>query len=247
MLRKSNLYGILVVLFVLGFGNLIWAASPTDHAVQTALQQELSKKFSNVQVTVEDRKATLTGAVENYLDKVSAERKAHKYAALTGVVNRITVGGATVADQQLAETLARKLAYDRTFGGNVFDAFDLSVENGVVTVSGYAHTYPARDSALGVVASEKGVKGVVDKIEVLPLSSFDDTIRLAALRQLYGTLALQKYAGNPAHPIRIIVRNGHLILEGSVLDSADRTIAGLVASGVSGAFSVTNNLQVDRS
>lgn len=247
MLRKNFSYVILSLLLVLGLGNLAWAGTPTDRAVQTALQQELSKKFNDVRVNVEDRVATLTGSVENYLDKVSAEKKARKYGAVTKVVNHIRVGGASIADRELAEKLSRKLATDRTFQGNVFDAFHLSVNDGVVSIRGYAHSYPARDSALGIVASEKGVKGVVDQIEVLPLSSFDDRIRLIAARSIYGSAALQKYAANPAHPIRIIVRNGNVILEGTVLNSMDRTVAGLAVSGVSGVFSVTNNLHVDRS
>ena len=235
-------------LLVLGLANAASAASPTDRAVQTAVQQELlnSKKFADVQVTVEDRTATLTGTVGRYLDKISAERKARKYAALTKVANLIQVAGPTVADQQLAEKLARKLAYDRTFQGNVFDAFHLSVKNGVVTVSGYAHTYWARNSALGLAAAEKGVKDVVDQIEVLPVSAHDDDIRVAAVRSIYGNTVLQKYALNPAHSIRIIVRNGHLTLEGAVLNSGDRTIAALAASTIGGVFSVTNNLRVER-
>ena len=117
MLRKSYSYGILALLLVLGLANAAWAASPTDRAVQVALQQELSNsnKFADVQVNVEDLVATLTGTVESYLDKTSAKRKARKYAALTKVTNLIQVAGPIVADQQLAEKLARKLAYDRTF------------------------------------------------------------------------------------------------------------------------------------
>ena len=248
MLRRNYSYAILALLLVLGLANAASAASPTDRAVQTAVQQELlnSKKFADVQVTVEDRTATLTGTVGRYLDKISAERKARKYAALTKVANLIQVAGPTVADQQLAEKLARKLAYDRTFQGNVFDAFHLSVKNGVVTVSGYAHTYWARNSALGLAAAEKGVKDVVDQIEVLPVSAHDDDIRVAAVRSIYGNTVLQKYALNPAHSIRIIVRNGHLTLEGAVLNSGDRTIAALAASTIGGVFSVTNNLRVER-
>ena len=248
MLRKSYSYGILALLLVLGLANAAWAVSPTDRAVQVALQQELSNsnKFADVQVNVEDLVATLTGTVESYLDKTSAKRKARKYAALTKVTNLIQVAGPIVADQQLAEKLARKLAYDRTFQGNVFDAFHLSVKNGVVTVSGYAHNYRARNSALGLTTAEKGVPDVVDQIEVLPLSRHDDGIRLAAVRSIYANPVLQKYGVNPAHSIRIIVRNGHLTLEGVVLNSGDRAIANLAVSTIGGVFSVTNNLRVER-
>ncbi len=243
----AGTFGAIALAAFLLFANAAWAAvSPTDRAVETALQDELGKKFAAVRVQVEDRIATLTGSVDSYLEKLSAEKKAHKYAALRSVVNRIQVAGPTVADRQLAEKLSRKLVYDRTFQGNLFDAFSLNVKNGVVTLGGYAHSYPSRDSALGMAAAEKGVKGVVDKIEVLPLSPLDDRIRIVAVRRLYGTSSLQKYALDPAHPIRIIVRNGNVMLEGSVLNPMDRTIAGLALTGITGVFSVTNNLQVPR-
>ncbi len=247
MHRKSYSYGILALLLVVGLANAAWAASPTDRAVQVALQKQLSNsnKFADVQVNVEDLVATLTGTVASYLDKNSATRKARKYGALTRVTNLIQVAGPTVADEQLAEKLARKLSYDGTFQGNVFDVFRLSVKNGVVTVSGYAHNYRARNSALALTAAAKGVKGVVDQIEVLPLSRHDDGIRLAAVRSIYGNPALRKYGVDPVHPIRVIVRNGHLTLEGVVVNSVDRKIANLAVSTIGGVFSVTNNLRVE--
>ena len=116
----------------------------------------------------------------------------------------------------------------------------------MVTVSGYAHNYRARNSALALTTAEKGVQDVVDQIEVLPLSRHDDGIRLAAVRSIYANPVLQKYGVNPAHSIRIIVRNGHLTLEGVVLNSGDRAIANLAVSTIGGVFSVTNNLRVER-
>jgi len=244
MLRKGFVFAMFAAF--LGFATIAAAAvSPTDLAVQNALRAELAKKHASVQAAVEDRVATLDGTVDSYLGKRAAERTARKYPALTSVVNRITVAGPSVADEELAAKLARKLAYDRPSQGNVFNAFIVSVQNGAVTVSGYARDYMGRNSAIAVVAAEKGVKDVVDRIEVLPTSTFDDRIRLAAIRRIYANPSLQKYAVNPAHPIRVIVRNGHVILEGAVLNEGDRTIAGLAANSAFGAFSVTNNLKVD--
>ena len=50
---------------------------------------------------------------------------------------------------------------------------------------------------------------------------------------------------DPVHPIRVIVRNGHLTLEGVVVNSGDRKIANLAVSTIGGVFSVTNNLRVE--
>lgn len=247
MFRRFFTTGLLTLAMAVGFGTFGWAASaPTDQAVQTALQQELSKKFKDVHVRVDDRVATMNGTVDRYLDKLSAEKTAKKYEALTRVVDRIRVAGPAVPDEQLLSHLSRELANDRSLQNNVFDSYSLAVNNGVVTVVGYAHNYTARDSALGIVAAETGVKGVVNKIAVLPLSSFDDRIRLTAANRIYGDPALQKYALNPEHPIRIIVNDGNVILDGTVLSPMDKELAEIAALQVPGVFSVTNMLQVEQ-
>lgn len=72
----------------------------------------------------------------------------------------------------------------------------------------------------------------------------DDQLRLRLYRAIYGYPSLNKYAIDPVQPIRIVVQNGHVILEGQVSNEADKNIAGIRAQGVPGIFSVTNNLQV---
>jgi hypothetical protein len=91
-----------------------------------------------------------------------------------------------------------------------------------------------------------GVKDVIDNVSVEPVSQFDDGLRLRALRAIYGDSVLSKYAMDPARPIRIIVTNGHVTLYGSVDSSMDKTIAGLKANQLFGAFSVDNKLQVEK-
>jgi hyperosmotically inducible protein len=90
----------------------------------------------------------------------------------------------------------------------------------------------------------EGVEKVVNQIEVLPTSPMDDRLRLELYRAIYGYPALEKYALGVQKPIRIIVKNGHVTLEGVVDSDADKNLAGLRANGVPGIFSVTNNLQV---
>jgi osmotically-inducible protein OsmY len=58
---------------------------------------------------------------------------------------------------------------------------------------------------------------------------------------------LEKYAMPVIKPIRIIVKNGHVTLEGVVDSESDKSLANLRANGVSGVFSVTNNLVVTKS
>src|SRR5258708_801460 len=215
-------------------------SAPTNDAVKGALSKDLAK-YPGITVAVDDCVATLNGTVDRFTDKQSAERKARHYGALTSVVNRIGVGGPNVPDQELAKKLATELAYDRTSQGNVFDWFTVDVRSGVVTVAGYAHNPMARDSALGIVDTAKGVKDVHNQIEVLPLSGFDDQIRIQAARRIYGG---SSFIGSmdPAHPIRIIVDNGHVILEGVVNSSMDKQVAGMKVNGLFGVFSVEKYL-----
>jgi hyperosmotically inducible periplasmic protein len=219
-------------------------AAPTNEAVRASLAKDLAK-YPGVTVKVDDCMATLSGTVDRYTDKMSAAHKARSYGALSSIVNNINVGGSTVPDDQLASKLTKSLAYDRTMMGNVFDWFTVSVNQGAVTIGGYAHNPMAHDSALGIVETTNGVKDVVDKVEVLPLSSFDDQIRMAAARRIYGGTSFLG-SMDPAHPIRIIVDNGHVMLEGVVISQVDKQMAAVKVSAMPGVFSVENHLQVKK-
>jgi hyperosmotically inducible periplasmic protein len=101
-----------------------------------------------------------------------------------------------------------------------------------------------KDSAISLVSNYPGVKDVVDLIDVTPVSPGDDKIRLAEARAIYGAVQLNKYAIDPAKPIRITVVNGNVTLSGVVDSEADREIANSKANSVPGTAKVVNNLQV---
>lgn len=128
---------------------------------------------------------------------------------------------------------------------NVFDSLAFRVEGNTVTLLGQVTRPTLKSAAERVVKDVEGVANVKNEIEVLPLSSFDDRIRLGVLRAVYGNSALNRYALGAVAPIRIIVKNGDVTLEGVVANEMDRNIAYLAANGVSGVFSVTNKLQVE--
>ncbi len=129
---------------------------------------------------------------------------------------------------------------------NVFDNLAFRVEGGRVVLSGQVVRPTLKSDAERVVRAIPGVERVVNNIEVLPLSPNDDRIRLALLRAVYWQPSLSRYGLGTQPSIHIIVKNGHVTLEGVVNNTADRNIAGLQANGVSGVFSVTNNLRVEK-
>ena len=128
---------------------------------------------------------------------------------------------------------------------NVFDNLSFSVNGGNVTLSGQVTRPTLRSAAANVVKRIDGVTTVTNNIEVLPLSTMDDQIRIATYRSIYGFPSMQRYAMGAVPPIHIIVKNGNVTLTGVVANNSDKAVAGIRANGVPGVFSATNDLQVE--
>jgi hyperosmotically inducible periplasmic protein len=217
-----------------------------DSQIQAELTKSLSnQKFRNVHASVENGIVSLTGTVNVYNDKADADKKARKLKNVSSVQDQIEVGGPQISDQALEAKLVRTISYDRVgYGTTTFNAISVNVQNGVVTLGGSAYGPVDKQSALIDAGNMPGVKEVVDRIQVDPLSRMDDRVRIATARAIYGFPSLNKYAIDPARPIRIAVQNGNVTLLGVVDTKADKDVAGLRANSVPGVFKVTNDLQV---
>ena len=128
---------------------------------------------------------------------------------------------------------------------DVFDNLSYRVDGSRVTLFGTVNRPTLKSDAEKVVKNIEGVTAVDNQIEVLPLSPNDDRIRQRVFRAIYGYGPLQRYNMGAVRSIRIIVKNGNITLEGVVATEGDKNMAGIRANGVSGAFKVTNNLQVE--
>lgn len=126
----------------------------------------------------------------------------------------------------------------------VFDNLAYKVDGYNVTLYGQVTRPTLKSDAEKVVKGVEGVEKVDNQIEVLPPSPSDDRLRVRLYRAIYGYEPFQRYAMPVIKPIRIIVKNGHVTLEGVVDSEADKNLAGIRANGVPGIFSVTNNLVV---
>src|SRR3979490_333455 len=127
---------------------------------------------------------------------------------------------------------------------SVFDNLSYKVDGYNVTLMGQVTRPTLKSDAENVVKHIEGVEKVNNQIEVLPPSPMDDRLRIQLSHAISGSEPLQKYALGVQKPIRIVVKNGHVTLEGVVDNEADKNAAGIRANGVPGIFSVTNNLQV---
>lgn len=129
---------------------------------------------------------------------------------------------------------------------NIFDDLAFKVDGSTVTLLGAVVNPVLKDDAGRVVKKVQGVEQVVNNIEVLPVSPMDNQIRMAEYRAIYGDPSISTRYGYRALPsIHIIVKNGHVTLEGVVANQADKNLIGIRANGVPNVFSVTNNLLVE--
>ena len=149
----------------------------------------------------------------------------------------------SLKDLQLKEKIRKELVMLPYYG--VYDNLTFELNGGAVILTGQAVRPITRSDAEHRVKKVEGVQSVINNIEVLPLSSFDDAIRVRAYRAVFRTGGLYRYAQGANPSIHIVVNNGRVTLEGVVSNASDSDLAFIAANGVSGVFSVTNNLRVE--
>lgn len=153
------------------------------------------------------------------------------------------------ASEKGRQRLEREVRHELVMLSNysVFDNLAFRVDGFSVTLLGQVMRPTLKSDAEAVVKQIEGVEAVNNQIEVLPPSSGDDRIRRAVYFALYSSNSpLFRYGNQAVPPIHIIVKNGHVTLEGVVDNEGDRNIANMKANGVSGVFSVVNHLRVEK-
>src|SRR5215471_8499236 len=146
------------------------------------------------------------------------------------------------SEERITREVRHELLMLPYFG--VFDNIAYKVDGYTVTLVGQVVRPSLKSDAEHAVKRIEGVEQVDNQIEVLPPSNMDDRLRLQLFRAIYRYAPLQKYELGVQKPIRIIVKNGRVNLEGVVDNDTDKNLANLRANSVPGIFSVTNNLQV---
>jgi hyperosmotically inducible protein len=129
----------------------------------------------------------------------------------------------------------------------VFDYLEYKINGSEVTILGQVTQSTLRTDAEYTVKGIADVTKIEESIEVLPVSPMDDQIRCVEFRAIYDDPTLHRDAIVPIPPIHIIVKGGHVTLEGIVANQAEKDLVNMRANSVPGVFSVTNNLRVKSS
>jgi hyperosmotically inducible protein len=246
-MRNRVMVGMAMVL-ALGVQTLLARTTLTSAQTLAQIQDKVYHagvfKHGQVAVAYDQGVATLTGTVNNLGAKQDAERAARKVEGVTRVVNNIQVATDDFTPPQMLEKARKEVV--TYYGYGIFDNVQLEAQGDKLIVSGQV-TQPFKKSDLGnILARVRGVATLENNLEVLPISAFDDNLRVRVARAIYGSNALFTYGNRPVPPIHIIVKNGNVTLEGAVGSKLDRQMAEFAARNVGLSFSVTNNLRVDK-
>jgi osmotically-inducible protein OsmY len=212
----------------------------TDQELQQDVLAELKWDAqiqpNEIGVSVRDGVVTLTGWVDSYLKKWSAEEAAHKVAGVKAVANDIEIKLATErTDPDIAEAAVHALEWDAFVPS---DRVHVTVSKGWVTLKGEVEWQYQKEDAERVVRRLTGVKGVTNLITVKP------RVTPSELKKKIEN-ALVRNAEIDAHKITVEVQGSKAILKGTVRAWAEKEEAARVAWSAPGITSVENRITVE--
>jgi osmotically-inducible protein OsmY len=127
-----------------------------------------------------------------------------------------------------------------------FNTVFVSSENGNVLLTGQVRDAYIKDRANDAVTGVPGVQSVINRIEILPVSTFDDRLRIAIYRRLSNDGMLFHYFVGKDPSINIIVDGSKVTLVGVVNSQVDKVRAASRIRGIFGVLGVDNQLIVTR-
>jgi hyperosmotically inducible protein len=221
----------------------------SDAMITTMINHRLMDKMvlrkDNIQVLVQDAAVTLTGTVRSLAERKLAGKEAQDADDVASVRNELRIATEDRTDRQIAEDLGSEIR--RYVFYDIFDWIEGSVEQNVVTLRGSVREPWRKADYERLAEGIAGVTAVKNQLEVLPLSTFDDQLRITTARRLYGDPRFVRYANRSLPPIHIIVKNGRITLEGAVATPLERQLAESIVRTNSLSFEVVNRLQVEKS
>lgn len=220
----------------------------SDAMITTMVAHRLMDKMvlreDNIEVLVRDGAVTLTGTVRSLAEWKRAEKEALDADDVSSVRNELRIAKEDRTDRQIAEDLSSEIR--RYVFYDIFDWIEGSVEQNRVTLKGSVREPWRKADYERLAEGIAGVTEVKNELEVLPLSAFDDQLRIGIARRLYGDPRFVRYANRSLPPIHLIVRNGRVTLEGVVATPLERQLAESIVRTGSLTFEVVNRLRVEK-
>ena len=236
--------GAVAVLLLVASSVATAEQSTSDEAIGRLVTQRLmDEDITTVGVSVASSIVTLRGTVRTLWIKQRAIEEAAKVDDVISVYSELTVPRGE-SDERIAAQIAQRLR--RYVFYTIFDDASVEVDSGVVTLTGRVTMPYKADAFADLAARVPGVQEVRNEVRTLPTSLFDDQLRYAVARQIYGDSLFSRYAIEANPPVHVIVERGNVTLTGAVFSEVERRKAEAIARGTFSVMSVTNKLRIER-
>ena len=184
-----------------------------------------------------------TDSEANMIKTLLTAAGAFALLAMTVPATAAAYAGEDRQDLQVFKDISKAVTRYAQF--TIFDSVDANVKDGVVTLTGRVTMPYKKDEIEKRVAKIDGVRQVHDEIAVLPVSRFDDQLRLRIARAIYNNPNFWNYAIMADPPVHIVVEHSRVTLTGVVQSDVERMLARSIAGGQFGVMSVVNNLKTE--
>jgi osmotically-inducible protein OsmY len=214
----------------------------TDLQLQRDVLDELkfepSIREAEIGVSAKDGVVTLTGSVDSYAEKFSAERTAERVGGVKALADDLKVklpGSHQRSDTEIAHAAVNALRWDIQVPD---DRIKTTVENGWIHLDGEVEWQYQKWAAKSAVRNLTGVKGVTNLIAVKPkkISTFEVGQKIRD--------SLRRHADSDADKITIEANDGRVTLRGTVSSFAERQDAERAAWQAAGVTKVDDMIAV---
>ena len=242
-MRRITTFTIVVLLLVAPAGAIAQRTASDEAIGRLVTQRLMDENITRVGVSVASGIVTLRGTVPTLWAKQRAIEEASKVDDVISVFSELTVPRGE-GDERIAAQVAQRLR--RYVFYTIFDDASVEVDSGVVTLTGRVTMPYKADAFADLAAHVPGVQEVRNEVRTLPTSLFDDQLRYAVARQIYGDSLFSRYAIQTNPPVHVIVERGNVTLTGAVFSEVERRKAEAIARGTFSVMSVTNKLRIER-
>jgi len=213
----------------------------TDYEIQQNVQEQLKwepfLEAAEIGVSVKGGIVTLSGQVNSFAKKLAAERAAKKVSGVKAVTEDIQVHistGQQKTDLEIAQAVVNAL---KSHSAVEEERIKVNVENGNVTLSGYADWAYERIMAESAIEHLEGVKNVSNQVMIKPKPMAGDILRKI-------NAAFERYASSDANKIKVSISDNKVTLTGKVRSWTERSDAEDIAWSAPGVSQVINQITI---
>jgi osmotically-inducible protein OsmY len=215
----------------------------SDTQIQKDVMEQLKwEPFLNaaeIGVAVKNGIVTLSGQVDSYSKKITAEKATKKVAGVKAIAEDIQINVSpffNTTDTEIAEAVLNALKWHSAVQE---EKIKIKVENGNVRLDGEVEWEYQKTSAASSIINLAGVRSVVNLITVKPKVEASDVRHKI-------NLAFQRSAIIDSAKVKVEVIGGKVILRGTVRSSAEKDDAEHAAWNAPGVFMVESKLEIEQ-